>query len=484
MFDTIGGTREEEPALPAATPAGVGLGVAVAVVYAGQLAIGATSTSGLVRAGAAYPTAYLDGAYWTLFTPTFLHIGLLHAGLNAWFLYASAPRVERILGSAATLVVFLSGAFVGEIVSALVGRSVSAGASGGAWGLLVAELMLVLIPALRGGLPAPATVGQSLQLVGLNAFISLLPGVDGLAHLGGGIGGALAVGLVWLAPRSARWLALTGFVVHAGALALALRVGRPWALDEPPAPNRTHSLLRGGLEVEAPGDLVTYSDLGRIGRSGWDPVTYAFMIMLSDQSHTVSEKVRNAYGAAHVKPVACGPACDAEELTGREGVRVLVWRQNIGAFTLIGMASAVDATRADLARMAAMPGTIRLTAKGAVDLAHELKDQGQLAAGLAMLERYERDTPDPRVENDLAWTYATGPIEVRDGSRAVLLAEIAVSAEPQNPDFVDTLAAAHAANGDPRRAFAFQERALTLRPEDPGMEDRLRQYQAALAAAP
>lgn len=463
----------------------MGLGVAVAVVYAGQLAIGATSTVGLVRAGAAYPTAFQDGAYWTLFTPTFLHVGLLHAGLNASFLYACAPRVERTLGSAATLVVFLSGAFVGGLVSALVGRSVSAGASGGAWGLLVAELMLVLVPALRGGLPAPATVGQSLRLVGFNAFISLLPGIDGLAHLGGGIGGALAVGLLWLAPRSARWLALTGFVAHAVALALALRAGRPWALDEPRAPNRTHSLLGGVLEVEAPGDLVTDGELGRIGRSGWDPVIYAITILPSDQSETLIEKVRTAYGAPNIRRFACGPACDAEELTGGRNGRVLVWRQNLGVLTLTGMASAVEeATREDLARMAAVPGTIRLTAKGAIGAARGLKDQGQLAAGLALLEQYERDTPDPGVENDLAWTYATGPLDVRDGSRAVLLAEIAVSAEPQNADFVDTLAAAHAANGDPRRAVAFQERALTLRPGDHGMEDRLTQYRAALAAAP
>ncbi len=71
---------------------------------------------------------------------------------------------------------------------------------------------------------------------------------------------------------------------------------------------------------------------------------------------------------------------------------------------------------------------------------------------------------DPAIANDLAWRLATSKdAELRDGSRAVQLAERASSlAEHEDPYFLDTLAAAYAETGQFEKAVAHAERALEM----------------------
>ncbi len=65
--------------------------------------------------------------------------------------------------------------------------------------------------------------------------------------------------------------------------------------------------------------------------------------------------------------------------------------------------------------------------------------------------------------NNLAWLLATGPEEVRNGSRAVELAlQANQSARDENPDLLDTLAAAYAESGDFDRAAELADRARKL----------------------
>jgi TPR repeat protein len=65
--------------------------------------------------------------------------------------------------------------------------------------------------------------------------------------------------------------------------------------------------------------------------------------------------------------------------------------------------------------------------------------------------------------NSLAWFLATAPEDrLRDGGRAVEAAGIAVGLEPENPNYLDTLAAALAEAGRFDEAITAQERAVTL----------------------
>jgi Flp pilus assembly protein TadD len=62
-----------------------------------------------------------------------------------------------------------------------------------------------------------------------------------------------------------------------------------------------------------------------------------------------------------------------------------------------------------------------------------------------------------------AWLLATArDASLRNGAEAVRLAESARDAEPDNPEVLDTLAAAYAEEGQFTRASASAERALEL----------------------
>jgi Flp pilus assembly protein TadD len=98
-----------------------------------------------------------------------------------------------------------------------------------------------------------------------------------------------------------------------------------------------------------------------------------------------------------------------------------------------------------------------------LNLGNRLMARGDEAAALAHYESARRLHPDwspPAVA--AAWLLATTPIEaLRDPPRAVDLARRAVAGEsPPDPNSLDTLAAAQAANGDFADAAATAQRAV------------------------
>lgn len=88
----------------------------------------------------------------------------------------------------------------------------------------------------------------------------------------------------------------------------------------------------------------------------------------------------------------------------------------------------------------------------------------------------------PQAFNDAAWLVATCPQEeLRDGKLAVQYAKYACElTEYKNGEFIDTLAAAYAANGQFPEAVKSQQQALTLLPEaaHAGARERLTLYQS------
>jgi membrane associated rhomboid family serine protease len=135
------------------------------------------------------------GQWWRLFTAAFLHIGPVHLLLNMLALLVFGSELERQLGRWRFLALYLLSALGGAASIQLFGNPLGAvaGASTAIYGLLggLGVLMLVRRQDIRG----------LVTLLAINVFISFLPGVSLLGHLGGLVVGALTAGLFVLTRR-------------------------------------------------------------------------------------------------------------------------------------------------------------------------------------------------------------------------------------------------------------------------------------------
>ena len=105
-----------------------------------EAAGGSTSTSNLIRFGAKVNSLILEGEWWRLFTPIFVHIGLLHLVMNSIALYFLGVFTERIFGNVRFVFIYLFAGVAGTLSSLLFSPSISAGASGAIMGLFGALL--------------------------------------------------------------------------------------------------------------------------------------------------------------------------------------------------------------------------------------------------------------------------------------------------------------------------------------------------------
>jgi rhomboid protease GluP len=142
-----------------------------------------------------YPI-FVDGHWWTVLTAGWFHAGLLHIGMNMYWLWQMGPAITELFGSARTVIIYTAGGIAGFALSSAAGAYLPA------------------LPFLR---PAPLTLGASAPLFGLigalyhygrsgNSMVRqmalsivvqavifglLVGGIDNYAHLGGFAGGYL-----------------------------------------------------------------------------------------------------------------------------------------------------------------------------------------------------------------------------------------------------------------------------------------------------
>lgn len=158
----------------------------------------------LFRLGACQ-AAQIPAEPWRLITAAFLHADLGHLACNGVGVVLLLPRAEARFGSSRAWVVFLSCAVVGSLVSEvprlLLERPHSTvGASGGLCGVVGA----LYVAHRRAGEEREARRLRDWAF--LIAVVSFVPGVNGLAHLGGVLLGALWGTRLGNAP-SALWTA-------------------------------------------------------------------------------------------------------------------------------------------------------------------------------------------------------------------------------------------------------------------------------------
>ena len=166
---------------------------------------GSTDAQTLIDFGANYAPLIKVGEYYRLITSAFLHIGLMHLLVNCYALYVIGPQVESFFGKTKYIIIDVSSAIFGNLLSMLFTDAISAGASGAIFGLLGSVLYfgyhyrVYLEGVLRS---------QIIPLIVINLGLGfVLSGINNAAHIGGLIGGLLvsmAVGVKYKSTNSQR----------------------------------------------------------------------------------------------------------------------------------------------------------------------------------------------------------------------------------------------------------------------------------------
>ena len=142
--------------------------------------------------------------FYRLVTAAFLHADIEHLVNNMLLLYFCGDIVERTLGKARFLILYVLSAICGNLLSSAYELSTggfydSIGASGAVFGLTGALLFLVIV---RKG----AAAHISMQRMLIAVFLSLYAGfyganVNNAAHVGGLLSGFLLAFLLNIIPR-------------------------------------------------------------------------------------------------------------------------------------------------------------------------------------------------------------------------------------------------------------------------------------------
>lgn len=154
----------------------------------------------LVDMGAMYPPLIQSaGDLYRFITPMFLHLDLMHLAFNMVALYSVGALLEQVLGKANFIALYFIGGITGNVVSYLAGiyledgMAISAGASTSVFGLFVATALLGVLHREGRTFFAEYSKGMWGVIAANVAYSFLVPGISISGHLGGALGGAIAM---------------------------------------------------------------------------------------------------------------------------------------------------------------------------------------------------------------------------------------------------------------------------------------------------
>ena len=177
------------------------IGITVLFYVLQLLSESVVGTDVLVLYGARINEAILAGELWRFLTPALLHGSLPHIAFNMYALLSFGTSLERYFGHGRFFLLYVLGAFTGNVASFLFSPGYSVGASTAIFGLLGAEAVFLIQN--RKVFPGQfrSAIGNIIFIAAINLFIiGSLPGIDNWGHIGGLIGGLMFTsfaGPVW-----------------------------------------------------------------------------------------------------------------------------------------------------------------------------------------------------------------------------------------------------------------------------------------------
>jgi rhomboid protease GluP len=186
----------------------------------------------LFGASGAYPV-FVRGAWWTVLSAGWLHAGILHIGMNMYWVWQMGPAITELFGTARSVIIYTAGSIAGFALSSIAGAflpdlpllhaaGLTLGASAPVFGLIGAMYHYG-----RSGSNIVRQMAVSIMIQAV-IFGFLVPGIDNYAHLGGFAGGYVTSS--FLNPMGTRergdhWLIAVGCLV-ATALAIVFSIVR------------------------------------------------------------------------------------------------------------------------------------------------------------------------------------------------------------------------------------------------------------------
>ena len=183
----------------------------IEVILGGPQALFNPSAEILFDMGAMQPIAVADGQFWRLFTAMFLHAGLLHVALNAYFFWLFGRMVEASFGRTWMVLIYVVAGFLASVASYAFGpvTTLAVGASGaisGVFGAFIAYNYRRRQHAMNA-----ANLRLALTVILLNAVIAIgYSSIDWRAHVGGLVAG-FALGYLADSSGPARQRAVVRF---------------------------------------------------------------------------------------------------------------------------------------------------------------------------------------------------------------------------------------------------------------------------------
>jgi len=184
----------------------VGINVAIYVVLlilsvtigSGLGSLGGVDPNILVLAGAQVNALVAQGQVWRIFTAMFLHLNLLHIGLNMLSLFLIGGVVEVFFGKWRYLLIYLGSGIVGGIVTYFVTPdAVAVGASGAIFGVFGALGVFYIVNRQALGRFGTGAITNWLFWLALNLVFGFSqPGIGIWDHIGGLVAGMVIAALL------------------------------------------------------------------------------------------------------------------------------------------------------------------------------------------------------------------------------------------------------------------------------------------------
>jgi len=184
-----------------------------------------------ISLGANINTLTFGGQLWRLLTSSFLHFGLKHIAFNMLCLFSIGLFLEKLVGHAKLISIYILTAITGGILSCMFHDNVvCAGASGAVFGLFGATVSYIALVYKDMGIEVQNVVGymkNGLIFLGINFVYSLMPDVDMAGHIGGllgglVVGGVLGAPLKWKDTKNADWYSRGVIIVTAIVAAIMM----------------------------------------------------------------------------------------------------------------------------------------------------------------------------------------------------------------------------------------------------------------------